>query len=134
MLQRGLDEIGDVPIREAVDEVVAVAFAIDESFVAQDFEALRDGGELVVHGGDDVGDASLAVAQKVEDAKPGAVAQSAKEPRRPIERRRRTGRGDVRMVPRPATGFRRFRRRATTFSECDGPPRFLPSVFHGIVK
>jgi len=55
------DQIGDVPIRNRVVNVVAVPTPTDQAFAAQEPQALRHGREFIVPGRDDLRDAEFAL-------------------------------------------------------------------------
>lgn len=56
-------QVGDVLIGQTIEDVFAVSAAGDEAFIAQNAEALGDGGEVFVFGGGDFGDAGFTLAQ-----------------------------------------------------------------------
>jgi hypothetical protein len=106
--QRVLNQIGNVPIRQCVEQMRAFATAGDEPFTAQEPKPLTHGRELVVQGRDDFGDAQFPLPQHVENSQARRVAESAIKLRGPLKRRgphrRRLA---VLMIFRPA-GWTRF--------------------------
>jgi len=71
--QRVLNHVGDVPICQCTNQVIAAAAANDQTFGAEDAETLRDRGELFVRGGHDLGDAHLAFLEQLQDLQTGSI-------------------------------------------------------------
>ena len=65
--QRVLNQIGDVPIREGVDQVIPLPASNDESFGAKYAKPLRNGRELLIGGRDDLGHAQLAALEQIQN-------------------------------------------------------------------
>ena len=73
-------EVGDVLVGKAVEDVFAVAAPGDEAFVAQDAQTLGDGGKVVAGGGD-LGDARFPLSKQGEQAQTRGIAHSAEDAR-----------------------------------------------------
>jgi hypothetical protein len=73
------DEVGDVLIGQPINDVLALAAAGDKAFVAENAEALGDGGDLFVFRRRHFGDAELATGEEGEKAEAGRVAERAKD-------------------------------------------------------
>ena len=67
------NQVGDVPIRERVIEVVAVTTTGQQSLAMEDAEPLGNGRELFADRRDDLGHAQFAIAKEFEDPKPRCI-------------------------------------------------------------
>jgi len=79
VLDRAVDEIAHVCVREGVEDVLSGPASRDDAFGAEQAELLRDGGEPDSGGLGQLGDAPLAVAQTVEQLEPGDVSGRAED-------------------------------------------------------
>lgn len=73
MRQSVEDQVGDVPIREGVVQVVPVPPPDDQPFLAKNANPLGDGGELLPNHRHDLGHAQFAVLEEVENPQPRGV-------------------------------------------------------------
>jgi len=80
-----LDEVEDVVVGEAVEDVLADAAADDELLGAEQAELLGDGGEAGVGGLGQLGDAPLSAGEAGEQTEPGHVTGGAEDGRRALE-------------------------------------------------
>jgi len=70
VVEDGADELADVVVGEGVVDVLAVATCGDDSPVAQGAQSLGDGRLVGAGGGDEFGDAGLALGDQLDEAEP----------------------------------------------------------------
>ena len=64
--QRVQNQIGDMPIRKSIENMVAIAASCDESFAAENAKPLRNGREFSLFGRRDLSDAKFSRFQQIE--------------------------------------------------------------------
>lgn len=79
VVERVDDQICNVLIRKGIQDMLALTSSFHQILAAQNPEALGDGGDLLILGPGEVGDAERAVPEQEEEAKTGDISQSAKD-------------------------------------------------------
>lgn len=74
------DQIGNVPIREGVEDMVAIAPPGDQPFVAEDAQPLRDSREFFVHCRHNLGHAEFAFFEEFENPQPRGIRHRPEQP------------------------------------------------------
>jgi hypothetical protein len=74
--QRVQYQIDDVPIRQCIKNVIALASPDNQPLAAEQFQALRNSGELLAQCGNDFGNAQLLFLEQVKDAQASRIPHS----------------------------------------------------------
>src|SRR5207244_3024094 len=76
-------------IGQGIEDMRLLAPPSEQAFRTQDAQPLRDGGELLVYGRDDLADAQLPLQKQGEDLQSGGIAHGAEDPSRRFQVRPR---------------------------------------------
>ncbi len=93
VIERVLQQVQDVLIREGVVDVAAVATALDKPFGPQKPQPLGDGGDPLAPGIGEGANADLATDQHLEGSKPRLVAERPEDAHSTLPGRRGVARG-----------------------------------------